>query len=253
MHSAFPYCGNISFYPDLERDYSLQQLGMAPAKIGGIIGGSNFIWAESIGWVNLRTAHADVRIGSNILAGWVWFENCGWVCLGDGHPLDGRSYSNRGSRDWGVNNDGRGNLSGYAWSEVTGWINFQTDHARVCMDKAGRFCGYAWGENVGWMQFGLGGRVSYLAKADPGPWREMGDESRSRLAGGPDDSKMSSGSVTVAGLKNKNERYNTDAWTVCSRRLGRDDTFACIRHYDTPVHIIGLATSAPIRAPPVIV
>ena len=119
-------CDNIPLFPDLDRNSALQQPDMSPAKIGRIIEAHNLIWGESIGWINLRTTHADFKIGSNILAGWIWMENCGWVYFGEGHPLNGEHYSNRGSCDWGVNNDGQGKLSGFAWSEVTGWINFQT-------------------------------------------------------------------------------------------------------------------------------
>ena len=251
-HSSFPHCGTIPFSPYLERDYRIPQQGMSPAKIGGIIGGNNFIWGESIGWVSLRTIHADLKIGSNILAGWIWLENCGWVCLGEGHPLDGRRYSNLGSRDWGINNDGRGNLSGYAWSEVTGWISFRTGHSRIYLDKSGQFNGYAWGENAGWMHFGPGRIVQYLAKADPGPWKEIGKDAGRRLAGGHDDSEMTSGSVPVSGLMANDERYNKDSDSVCSLSLGRDDSCAHVRCCDDPVYIRCLSKLSPIRAPPVI-
>ena len=228
-HSHFTQCGNLPFFPELESSAALPQPGISPAKIGRIIEGSNLIWGESIGWVNLRAPHTELRVGSNILAGWIWLENCGWVCLGDGHPLKVGHYSNRGAYDWGVNNDGQGQLSGFAWSEVTGWISFRTDHSRVYLDKNGQFYGYAWGENVGWMHFGPGRTVQYLAKTDPGPWREFGDESKSRLTGGPDDSEMTGGAVSVAGLRNNHERYDEYAWTVCLLRLGRDDFCAHIR------------------------
>ncbi|MCX6355082.1 MAG: hypothetical protein NTZ78_09300 [Candidatus Aureabacteria bacterium] len=218
-------------------------------KIGGIIGSSSLIWGESIGWINLRTAHADLKIGSNILAGWIWFENCGWVCLGNGLPLDGRRYSNHVSHDWGINNDGYGNLSGYVWSEVTGWISCRTGHSRVYLDETGQFHGYAWGENVGWMHFGPGSRVRYLAKADPGPWKEIGPERGSRFAGGADDSEMRSGYIPVTGLNNNSGRYTKDAWVVCSLRLGRDDSFLQIRRSNTPVLMNGLAKLSTIRAP----
>ncbi|MCX6354058.1 MAG: hypothetical protein NTZ78_04020 [Candidatus Aureabacteria bacterium] len=191
-----------------------------------------------------------MKIGSNILAGWIWLENCGWVCLGEGHPLNGEHYSNWSASDWGVNNDGQGNLSGFAWSEVSGWINFRTSHSRVHLDEPGQFYGYAWGENVGWMHFGLGRIVQYLAKADPGPWKEMGAESGGKLAGDPSNSEMSSGSVPVAGLRNNHERYNKYAWTVCSLRQRRDDSCAHIRCCGEPVHISSLAILSLIRAPP---
>ncbi|MCX6353807.1 MAG: hypothetical protein NTZ78_02745 [Candidatus Aureabacteria bacterium] len=251
-HSPFAHCGDIPFYPDLERDYSLPKQGMSPAKIGGIIDGGHLIWGESIGWVNLRTIHADLKIGSNILAGWIWLENCGWVCLGNGHPLEGERYSSLGAYDWGINNDGRGNLSGYAWSEVTGWISFRTGHSRVYLNESGQFYGYAWGENVGWMHFGPGSRVQYLAKADPGPWKEIGKDAGYRLADGPVDSEMTSGSAPVSGLKANNERYNKDSDSVCSFRVERDDSCAHFRCCDNPVHICCLSGLSSIRAPPVI-
>ena len=75
-------------------------------KEGRIVEGYNWVWGENVGWVNLRARHADLRIGSNVLAGWICLDNCGWVYAGDGRPLDGKRYSNRSARDWGVNNDG---------------------------------------------------------------------------------------------------------------------------------------------------
>ncbi|MCX6356258.1 MAG: hypothetical protein NTZ78_15365 [Candidatus Aureabacteria bacterium] len=249
-NSPFPQCYDFTFPPNSERNAELQQPCISSAKIGGIIEGHNLIWGESIGWVNLKVTHAHLKIGSNILAGWVWLENCGWVCLGEGRPLNEGRYTNRGFYDWGVNNDGQGKLSGYAWSEVTGWINFRTSHSRVYLDERGQFYGYAWGENVGWMHFGPGRIVQYLAKADPGPWKEIGKDAGCRLAGGPDDSEICGGSVPVTGLNNSYQRYTTDAWTVCLLRIGRDDSCACIRCYDTPVYIAYLATLSPIRAPP---
>ncbi|MCX6353745.1 MAG: hypothetical protein NTZ78_02430 [Candidatus Aureabacteria bacterium] len=249
----YPQCKNPTFLPDLERKICLQEPGADIPKIGKMIDASELIWGESIGWVRLRTTHAELEIGSNILAGWIWLENCGWVCLGNGRPLDGRRYSNRGSRDWGINNNGRGDLSGYAWSEVTGWISFHTGHSRVYLDESGQFYGYAWGENAGWMHFGPGWCVQYSAKADPGPWRDIGPESEDRLAGGPDDSAIGSGSFPVAGLKNDSERYNKYARNIYFLRLGRDDFCAHIRCYDTPVYISSLAKLSPIRAPPLIV
>ncbi|MCX6355611.1 MAG: hypothetical protein NTZ78_12045 [Candidatus Aureabacteria bacterium] len=225
-------------------------MGVGISGIGRIVAGYDLVWGENTGWVNLRTAHTDVKIGSNILEGWVWFENCGWVCLGNGHSLDGRSYSNRSAHDWGVDNDGHGKLSGYAWSEVTGWISFHTGHSRVYVDGRGQFYGYAWGENVGWMHFGPGRRVQYIAKTDPGPWKEIGPESGGRFAGSPDDSEMSRGSVPATGLRNNHERYEEYAFTICLIRIGKDDSCARIRRSETPVYISSLATFFSIRAPP---
>jgi len=249
-YSPFPQCYDFSSSPYSERIDSLHQHARSPARIGRIIEGHNLIWGESIGWVNLKTKHADLKLGSNILAGWVWLENCGWVCLGEEHPLKGGRYTNWSGYDWGINNDGHGNLSGFAWSEITGWISFHTGHSRVYLDETGKFYGYAWGENVGWMHFGPGRTVQYLAKADPGPWREIGKDVGYRLADGSVDSEMTSGFVPVLGLKANDERYNKDSDSVCSLRLGKDEFCAHVRCSDTPVYISGLAKLSPIRAPP---
>lgn len=62
-----------------------------------------------------------------------------------------------------MNNDGAGNLSGYAWGTNVGWINFDPDGDEgVTIDPgSGDFSGYAWGENVGWINFNGSGPVSY--------------------------------------------------------------------------------------------
>jgi len=250
-HSPFTQCYDFTFPPNSERNDSLPQSGVAIPKTGRIVAGYDVIWGENLGWVNLRATHTDFKIGSNILAGWVWLENCGWVCLGEGNPLDKSHYSNRGTYDWGVNNDGQGKLSGFAWSEVTGWISFRIGHSRVYLDETGQFYGYAWGENVGWMHFGPGRTVQYLAKADPGPWKGIGAESGGRLAGSPDDSEMSGGSVSMTGMRNNHERYDEYVFTVCLLKMGKDDFCARIRCSDTPVYISSLAKLTPIRAPAV--
>jgi len=250
--APFSQRGNFPSFPDVERDALLSQPHIGMAKIGRIIEGRNLIWGENTGWVNLKTKHADLKIGSNILAGWVWLENCGWVCLGEGRPLNGERYSNRRGYDWGINNDGQGRMSGYAWSEVTGWISFRTNHSRVYLDEGGQFYGYAWGENVGWMHFGLGGTVQYLAKADGGPWRGIGPEAGDKLAGGPEDSEICSGCDLATGLKSSHGRYDEDADSVYVFRRGRNDSCASIWRCDEPVYISSLSTLSPIRAPPVI-
>lgn len=53
----------------------------------------------------------------------------------------------------GVLNDGNGVLSGYAWGENTGWINFAPTQGGVSILSNGEFYGYAWSENFGWIQF----------------------------------------------------------------------------------------------------
>lgn len=47
-------------------------------------------------------------------------------------------------------------LTGYAWSENAGWINFTNGNATINNDAnvaIGELKGYAWGENIGWINF----------------------------------------------------------------------------------------------------
>jgi hypothetical protein len=73
-----------------------------------------------------------------------------------------------------VVNDGQGVLSGYAWGENVGWINFAPATAGVVIDAAtGEFSGEAWGENVGWIRFASSGANPFVVttgwNCDPAP------------------------------------------------------------------------------------
>jgi len=100
--------------------------------------------------------------------------------VGDGKPENGLRYSNSYGRDYGVNNDKEGNLSGYAWSENVGWINF--DKVNIC--KEGNFSGYAFSKNIGRIKFNSGGSVEYMVKTDPYPWKEIGVREEIKAANG---------------------------------------------------------------------
>ncbi|MBF0259068.1 MAG: InlB B-repeat-containing protein, partial [Desulfamplus sp.] len=71
--------------------------------------------------------------------------------------------------NYGVNKSGV-NLSGFGWSNTTGWIKFNPTHGGVTIDAAtGAFDGYAWGENIGWIHF-KGNAPAYSVKiAAPPP------------------------------------------------------------------------------------
>src|SRR3989344_1840935 len=58
------------------------------------------------------------------------------------------------------------NVSGYAWSENIGWINFNCTNLGACgttnygvtiNSTNGNFSGYAWSENIGWINFAPAG------------------------------------------------------------------------------------------------
>ncbi|MEM7394742.1 MAG: DUF11 domain-containing protein, partial [Verrucomicrobiota bacterium] len=66
-------------------------------------------------------------------------------------PTTGVSYSNAGADDYGVNHDGLGGLSGFAYGANIGWIQFETNgNPRIDVDT-GNFTGYIYGQNIGWI------------------------------------------------------------------------------------------------------
>ena len=118
---------------------------------------SQYAYGENVGWLNFEPDTGDgAQVENDKLTGWVWAENIGWVSL---------SCENTASCptvNYGVANDGSGNLSGYAWAENVGWINFDPTYGGVTIDSQGNFDGYAWGENIGWINFAL---AEYYVKA----------------------------------------------------------------------------------------
>jgi hypothetical protein len=120
-------------------------------------------WGTNVGWINLNPTDGGITVYDDHLEGYAWAENIGWIKLGTctgGSPC---THANTSSTDYGVNNDGSGNLSGCAWGTNVGWINFNPSHNQVTIDPAtGEFDGYAWAENVGWIHFGYGGANVYL-------------------------------------------------------------------------------------------
>ena len=109
--------------------------------------GSQYAWAENIGWINAEPSGnggPGVQVSDFELTGSMWGENGGWI------SLSCKNGSTCGTTNFGVINNGHGVLSGYAWSENSGWINFAPPTAGVFIDVAtGDFSGRAWGENVG--------------------------------------------------------------------------------------------------------
>jgi hypothetical protein len=111
-------------------------------------------YSENTGWLNAELSTGDgMQVASDKVTGWVWGENIGWI------NLHCENNGTCGTVNYGVVNDGAGNLSGFAWAENVGWINFNpqvdgdlTDYG-VKIDSDGLLSGWAWGENIGWIHF----------------------------------------------------------------------------------------------------
>jgi len=127
--------------------FSLLPFSVSAANFSG---DHKWAWAENIGWNNFQPTHEGVTVTGVGLTGYLWAENVGWIKLDyDGTP----GATNTTSTNWGITNDGSGNLDGYAWGENIGWVNFNSTHSQVIIDDSGNFSGYAWAENVGWIKF----------------------------------------------------------------------------------------------------
>jgi hypothetical protein len=109
-------------------------------------------YGANIGWVDW---YADSNNGAVIndyyCSGYIYAANVGWINLGSGSPANLIRYQNLAANDFGVNNDGMGNLSGCAYGANIGWIAFEPTGAPAFKPDTGQFSGYAWSANCGWI------------------------------------------------------------------------------------------------------
>jgi hypothetical protein len=131
---------------------------LAAPVITTITPANRFTYAANFGWLNWRTNPLALDapvIETTMLHGRVYSANVGWIDLGDGSPSTTSGYSQSGG-DVGVNHDGAGNLSGYAYGANIGWIYFDPTIAappRVDL-TSGAMSGYAYSANCGWIHLG---------------------------------------------------------------------------------------------------
>ena len=121
--------------------------------------GSQYAWAPNLGWVNaepLGDGGPGVSLSGEAATGWLWSSNAGWI------SLNCENTGSCGTVDYGVVNDGKGQLSGYAWAPNIGWISFSCVDSETCasvdygvqVDSAsGEMSGWAWAANAGWIGF----------------------------------------------------------------------------------------------------
>lgn len=96
---------------------------------------TGYAWGENIGWINFGPASTSVQVTTSGLTGYAWSANYGWINLSPASS--------------GVKNDGSGNLSGSAWGEQTGYIDF----SGVVISSSGTFTGQASGTIAGRINF----------------------------------------------------------------------------------------------------
>lgn len=161
---------NTTRFKGEDYTFSGLDISLGDYKIGEVSEKQRYAWGENNGWIDFNPGRAGLKIGSNVLAGWIFIKKLGWVHLGDGSPRDGYRYSNNDRRDYGVNNDGEGDLFGWGWGENIGWINFD----KVRINREGVFSGSANSPKIGLITFNSTGPVTFLVKTDPYPWRGIG-------------------------------------------------------------------------------
>ena len=134
---------------------------------------ARYTYAANFGWLNWRTNPLAVDapvIETTMLHGRVYSANVGWIDLGDGTPSGPTgSYTQTGG-DIGVNHNGAGDLTGYAYGANIGWIYFDptiADPPRVDL-ITGAFSGYAYSANCGWIHLGsIKTRISTGSDSEP--------------------------------------------------------------------------------------
>lgn len=111
-----------------------------------------YAYGANAGWIDARADGTNGAVlGQSFCAGYLWSGNVGWIGLGNG-PTNGWHYSNASAGDWGVNHDGAGRLTGFAYGANIGWLTFEQTHGQPRIDLlTGNLSGYAWGANVGWI------------------------------------------------------------------------------------------------------
>lgn len=92
-------------------------------------------WSAKIGWINFASTNGNAHVTDTALTGHVWSNLYGWIKL---NPTTS-----------GVTNNAEGVLSGSAWGENIGWIDF----SGVTINASGIFSGAASGDNTGVVNF----------------------------------------------------------------------------------------------------
>jgi len=118
--------------------------------------GANLGWLDWVGDTN----HGAV-IGEYVCSGNIYSANVGWINLGSGTPANQIQYQNNSATDYGVNQDGLGNLTGCAYGANIGWITFEQTYGQPKVNLfTGQFSGSAWSANCGWIS--LSNAVAYV-------------------------------------------------------------------------------------------
>jgi hypothetical protein len=139
----------------------LSVAGLSAVAATTITTTNRYAYAANLGWVDWRgDTNNGAVIGEYVCSGYIYSANVGWINLGNGSPANGIRYQNNSASDFGVNQDGSGNLSGMAYAANIGWVVFTNASAGGSLAMAdrpqvdlltGKLSGYAYSANCGWV------------------------------------------------------------------------------------------------------
>ena len=134
---------------------------------------TGYSWAEKFGyikWTDGGALYNGALVTDTGLTGYLWSEKTGYISLNCSNTTSCLTV------DYGVDNDGVGNLTGEGWSEKLGWISFDdtsvNNYYQVTIDASSNFSGYAWSEKAGYINMDDAGALykvttTWFATAPP--------------------------------------------------------------------------------------
>ncbi|MCR4261102.1 MAG: hypothetical protein NUV96_02120 [Candidatus Colwellbacteria bacterium] len=140
---------------------------------------NKWAWNDLAGWIDFYASGDGANVSSIKMSRWGVFDSDPSTYVALHCTALPPSGTNDCSIDFGVINDGSGNLEGFAWSDEYGWISFCGGQStancpgavpyQVTIDVGNDFKGFAWNDVLGWISFcgGLStstcpGSVSYV-------------------------------------------------------------------------------------------
>ena len=131
----------------------------------------HWAWNDTIGWMDFYNTH-NIIVSSAKLTGYA-SSSAGYISLDCAPDGSGGGQNVCGTSDYGVSNNGSGNLAGWAWNDGYGWISFcgnssgggstlsgsswicpsSPTYQVVINPTTGVFSGWAWNDTLGWISF----------------------------------------------------------------------------------------------------
>ncbi len=119
-----------------------------------------YAWNDVIGWIDFySTGTVYIHDDGDKIEGYAYSPSIGFISLNCITTPNGDICSGPAGH-WKVANDGSGNLSGWAWNDVIGWISFDSytvgspfTYQVVINPVTGDFSGWAWNDVIGWISF----------------------------------------------------------------------------------------------------